>query len=101
MTEPWRVVVAFNDGEKVSDDWSWYYSRLRDACRGSGVRVAHHPAGTQHPPASLVDLEPFREHRLGYVLAEEGREPRFVAYDMPDVVLAEISEYFGVEVGSA
>lgn len=98
MTEPWRVVVAFNDTEPVSDDWSWFYSQLRDACRDTGVRVAHDPAGTQAPPASLVDLEPFREHRLGYVLAEEGREPRFVPYDTPHVVLGAVSDYFGLEL---
>ncbi len=98
MTDPWRVVVAFNDSEVVSDDWSWYYSELRTACRGAGVSVAHEPAGTQDPPASLVDLAPFRAHRLGYVLAAEGREPRFVPYDVPRVVLGAVSEYFGVEL---
>jgi hypothetical protein len=98
MTEPWRVVVAFNDSDHVSDDWSWYYSELRDACRGTGVHVAHEPAGTHDPPASLVDLEPFREHRLGYILAEEGQEPRFVPYDVPRVVLGAVSEYFGIEL---
>jgi len=96
MSSGWRVVIAFNDTEAVSDDWSWYYSELRDAGRAAGLHVAHDPVGTQDPPASLVDLEPYRSHGLGYVLAEEGREPRFVPYDVPRVVLGAVSEYFGL-----
>ena len=96
---PWRAIIAFSDTDSVSDDWSWFYSEIRDAGAAAGYEVRYAGPAVDgvaiERAGATVDVTAFRHHRHGYVLAAQDREPEFQPYDQPAVVLDAAARYFG------
>lgn len=101
----WRAIVAFNETDDVSEDWSWFYSDVREACDGTDVFVVYAGPGVQEveiapndETVTRVSIAEFRSEPRGYLFMESGRETRFQEYDQSQILLRQASDYFGTDL---
>lgn len=100
----WKAIVAFNNSESISEDWSWFYGDIIEACQGKGIYVLHVQDGQSKvsigpkiEPVAVVDITSFLDdHEMGYLFIAEGQKIKYQEYNMPDIVLEKASEYFGI-----
>jgi hypothetical protein len=102
---PWRVLVVVSRTCGTSEDWGWFSAEVTQSAEAAGIETTGvYPGDTAlvlkraGAEVSRLELGPYFEGGVGYLVATEGKAPEFIGHAMTPDVLTAASAYFGTEI---
>ncbi len=104
--EPYKIIVAFNYTNDVTEDWNWFFSDLVREFEKKGVHVVDMNIKEQGKILKInekdfnVELDltkaisKLNDVNSGYLFIIEGQEPHFCSYNMSESTIKAANEFF-------
>lgn len=87
------------------EDWGFFYGDINESISGTNVQLIYAdntkaiPVKTNGKTVATINVRKYhKDHKYGYIFAEQGKKEQFQEYDLSSQMIANASKYFGIEL---
>jgi len=103
--KPYKIIVGYKNTDEFSEDWGFFMNDVSEELSDYQVTVVPNEGDKviiDNPDLSLeIDLKPIlAKSKIDgwcYILIENGKQPKIIDYDTPDVTVSLAKEYFNLK----